>query len=162
MSFCASFWWGQLPSGLHQFEHMNWNIVYYFGRKCTLFIFSILYGFFNSLSLSILDACCIPNFQCHLRQASLAERDAFAFLKADSHGDYITYSSFCQALHQVLVSRHLWVVDQHVWNIREPQVIFSSTTARFNLSSWTDSWGDQEFVDPSRYRWKWCCWLWRI
>ncbi|KAJ8632488.1 hypothetical protein MRB53_025824 [Persea americana] len=41
------------------------------------------------------------NIKCHLRQASLAERDAFAFLKADSHGDYITYSSFCQALHQL-------------------------------------------------------------
>ncbi|XXG77585.1 hypothetical protein AAC387_Pa08g1712 [Persea americana] len=36
-----------------------------------------------------------------LHEASLAENDAYAFLKADSHGDYITYSGFCQALHQL-------------------------------------------------------------
>ncbi|XP_068635046.1 uncharacterized calcium-binding protein At1g02270-like isoform X2 [Aristolochia californica] len=36
-----------------------------------------------------------------LRQASLAEKDAFAFLQADSKDDYITYSGFCQALHQL-------------------------------------------------------------
>eukprot|EP00262_Sarcandra_glabra_P003014 TRINITY_DN13452_c0_g1_i1.p1 TRINITY_DN13452_c0_g1~~TRINITY_DN13452_c0_g1_i1.p1 ORF type:complete len:258 (+),score=49.83 TRINITY_DN13452_c0_g1_i1:60-776(+) len=36
-----------------------------------------------------------------LRGASLSESDAFAFLKADSPGDYITYTGFCQALHQL-------------------------------------------------------------
>ncbi|XP_058085433.1 uncharacterized calcium-binding protein At1g02270 [Magnolia sinica] len=76
-----------------------------------------------------------------LRQASLAEKDAFAFLKADSPGDYITYSGFCQALHQLELTTdpdglsdqdtdHLWaeadrdgngVVDyeefqQRIWN----------------------------------------------
>ncbi|XP_043712390.1 uncharacterized calcium-binding protein At1g02270 isoform X2 [Telopea speciosissima] len=35
-----------------------------------------------------------------LRKSSLAESDAFAFLKADSHGDYITYIGFCEALGQ--------------------------------------------------------------
>ncbi|KAL8049324.1 hypothetical protein ABFX02_06G013900 [Erythranthe guttata] len=37
-------------------------------------------------------------FKYHLRRASLIEDDAFAFLKADSDGDYITYSGFCEAL----------------------------------------------------------------
>lgn len=43
-------------------------------------------------------------FQYHLGKASLSEDNAFAFLKADSPGDYITFSGFCQALCQVLVS----------------------------------------------------------
>lgn len=34
----------------------------------------------------------------------MTENDAFAFLKADSDGDYITYAGFCEALRQVLLS----------------------------------------------------------
>lgn len=41
-----------------------------------------------------------------LRRASLTEHDAFAFLKADSHGDYITYSDFCEALRQLSLLGH--------------------------------------------------------
>lgn len=37
-----------------------------------------------------------------LRKTSLAEDDAFAFLKGDNHVDFITFSNFCEALHQVL------------------------------------------------------------
>ncbi|KAK2649908.1 hypothetical protein Ddye_017397 [Dipteronia dyeriana] len=41
-----------------------------------------------------------------LQKVSLAENDAFAFLKADNKGDFITYSAFCEALRQVnLVGR---------------------------------------------------------
>ncbi|XP_055826889.1 uncharacterized calcium-binding protein At1g02270 isoform X1 [Solanum dulcamara] len=40
-------------------------------------------------------------FKYQLRRASLTEKDAFAFLKADSGGDYITYSGFCEALRQL-------------------------------------------------------------
>ena len=40
--------------------------------------------------------------QYQLRKASLAENDAFALLKADNHGDFITRSSFYEALCQVL------------------------------------------------------------
>ena len=40
-------------------------------------------------------------FQYQLRRASLTEHDAFAFLKADSDGDYITCTGFCEALRQV-------------------------------------------------------------
>ncbi|XP_024932206.3 uncharacterized calcium-binding protein At1g02270-like isoform X2 [Ziziphus jujuba] len=36
-----------------------------------------------------------------LRKASMTEIDAFAFLKGENYGDYITYSAFCEALHQV-------------------------------------------------------------
>ncbi|GLT79855.1 hypothetical protein SLA2020_513270 [Shorea laevis] len=36
-----------------------------------------------------------------LQKALLAENDAFAFLKADNHDDFITYSAFCEALRQV-------------------------------------------------------------
>ncbi|KAJ6418903.1 hypothetical protein OIU84_002136 [Salix udensis] len=40
-------------------------------------------------------------FKYLLRRASLTEEDAFAFLKADSDCDCITYSGFCEALQQV-------------------------------------------------------------
>ncbi|KAG1362429.1 putative calcium-binding protein [Cocos nucifera] len=41
-----------------------------------------------------------------LRAASLTEDNAFAFLKVDSPGDYITYSGFCQALCQLGLTSH--------------------------------------------------------
>ncbi|KAK8656153.1 hypothetical protein V6N13_108711 [Hibiscus sabdariffa] len=45
-------------------------------------------------------------FKNQLRKASLTEDDAFAFLKADSDGDYITYSGFCEALRQFNIIGH--------------------------------------------------------
>ncbi|XP_073130489.1 uncharacterized calcium-binding protein At1g02270-like [Henckelia pumila] len=45
-------------------------------------------------------------FKYQLRRASLTEDNAFAFLKADSHGDYITYSGFCEALRQLNLIGH--------------------------------------------------------
>ncbi|GFY83382.1 calcium-binding endonuclease/exonuclease/phosphatase family [Actinidia rufa] len=41
-----------------------------------------------------------------LRRASLTDNDAFAFLKADSQGDYITYAGFREALRQLNVIGH--------------------------------------------------------
>ncbi|GJV20859.1 uncharacterized calcium-binding protein-like protein isoform X1 [Tanacetum coccineum] len=40
-------------------------------------------------------------FKYHLRLASLTEKDAFAILKAENDGDYITYAGFCEALRQL-------------------------------------------------------------
>ncbi|PIA34948.1 hypothetical protein AQUCO_03700302v1 [Aquilegia coerulea] len=37
---------------------------------------------------------------------ALVENDAFAFLKADGPGDYITFSGFCEALHQLGLRGH--------------------------------------------------------
>ncbi|XP_023553500.1 uncharacterized calcium-binding protein At1g02270 isoform X2 [Cucurbita pepo subsp. pepo] len=45
-------------------------------------------------------------FKYLLRRASLTEDDAFAFLKADNDGDYITYSGFCEALRQLNLTGH--------------------------------------------------------
>ncbi|CAL5367828.1 unnamed protein product [Camellia sinensis] len=45
-------------------------------------------------------------FKYLLRRASLTEKDAFAFLKADSLGDYITCSGFCEALRQLNLIGH--------------------------------------------------------
>ncbi|XAR52119.1 hypothetical protein NMG60_11020028 [Bertholletia excelsa] len=45
-------------------------------------------------------------FKSLLRRASLTENDAFAFLKADSCGNYITYSGFCEALRQLNLIGH--------------------------------------------------------
>ncbi|CAK7348600.1 unnamed protein product [Dovyalis caffra] len=38
---------------------------------------------------------------CQLQKASLVGNDAFAVLKADNHGNFITYSAFCEALRQL-------------------------------------------------------------
>lgn len=64
---------------------------------------SLPYSSFNFLlSLwGILSHIKLFPFQYHLRRASLTEQDAFAFLKGDSDGDYITYTDFCEALRQV-------------------------------------------------------------
>ncbi|KAK9673064.1 hypothetical protein RND81_12G143800 [Saponaria officinalis] len=45
-------------------------------------------------------------FKSLLRRASLTESDAFTFLKADSGGDCITYSAFCEALRQLNLTGH--------------------------------------------------------
>ncbi|XP_075503008.1 putative calcium-binding protein At1g02270 [Primulina tabacum] len=45
-------------------------------------------------------------FKYQLSRVSLNEDDAFAFLKADSPGDYITYSGFCEALRQLNLIGH--------------------------------------------------------
>ncbi|GAB2249651.1 hypothetical protein Droror1_Dr00013010 [Drosera rotundifolia] len=47
-------------------------------------------------------------FKYLLRKASLTESDAFAFLKADSDDDYITYSGFCEALRQLNLAGHCY------------------------------------------------------
>lgn len=54
----------------------------------------------DPMELSISNAK-ISWLQNELQKASLPENDAFAFLKADNNGDVITYSAFCEALHQV-------------------------------------------------------------
>ncbi|XP_029123046.1 uncharacterized calcium-binding protein At1g02270 isoform X1 [Elaeis guineensis] len=91
-----------------------------------------------------------------LRAASLTENNAFAFLKVDSPGDYITYSGFCQALCQLGLTSHphglnpqdredLWiqadidgngVVDYEefllgIWNPKWPE-------QHENFEKWTD------------------------
>lgn len=45
-------------------------------------------------------------FKSLLRRASLTACDAFAFLKTDSGGDFITYSCFCEALRQLNLAGH--------------------------------------------------------
>ncbi|KAK4777331.1 hypothetical protein SAY87_017523 [Trapa incisa] len=45
-------------------------------------------------------------FKYLLRRASLTEKDAFAFLKDDNDGDYISYSGFCGALRQLNLTGH--------------------------------------------------------
>ncbi|GAB4858632.1 hypothetical protein Ancab_010105 [Ancistrocladus abbreviatus] len=49
-------------------------------------------------------------FKYLLQRASLTETDAFAFLKADSEGNYITYSGFCEALRQLNLAGHPYVL----------------------------------------------------
>ena len=52
-------------------------------------------------------------FQHLLRKASLAEDDAFAFLKGDNQGDFITFSALHEALCQVLyfINFAMWDVN---------------------------------------------------
>lgn len=43
----------------------------------------------------------LADLQSQFLRASLTASDAFAILKDDSDVDYITYTSFCEALSQV-------------------------------------------------------------
>lgn len=43
------------------------------------------------------------HLQYHLRRASLTANDAFAFLKAESNADYITYTGFLEGLRHVCI-----------------------------------------------------------
>lgn len=54
------------------------------------------------LELSTSKAEIFLGLQYLLRKTSLAEDDAFTFLKGDNDVDFITFSNFCEALHQVL------------------------------------------------------------
>ena len=51
-------------------------------------------------------------FQYLLRKASLAEDDAFAFLKGDNQGDFITFSALHEALSQVL-----YFINFAIWDV---------------------------------------------
>ncbi|KAL9275472.1 putative calcium-binding protein [Drosera capensis] len=53
-------------------------------------------------------------FKSLLRRASLTESDAFAFLKADSDDDYITYSGFCDALGHLNLAGHCYGLTEEV------------------------------------------------
>lgn len=48
------------------------------------------------------------SLQYRLRRASLTEGDAFAFLRADSNGNFITYAGFCEALRQLKLIGHCY------------------------------------------------------
>jgi hypothetical protein len=49
-----------------------------------------------------------------LQVASLSEENAFALLRADSPDNHITYSSFCQALCQVLKKAYVCYVKAFI------------------------------------------------
>ncbi|CAN0889197.1 Uncharacterized calcium-binding protein At1g02270 [Linum grandiflorum] len=55
-----------------------------------------------------------------LQKAALKESDAFAFLKADNPGDFITYSTLCEGLRQVHLSGHPYGLSfqetKDLWN----------------------------------------------
>lgn len=57
-----------------------------------------------------------------LREASLTEENAFAFLKADSPGDYITYSGFHQAVCQLGLTGH-----SHCLSLKETEELWAYT-----------------------------------
>ncbi|KAF2560541.1 hypothetical protein F2Q70_00015030 [Brassica cretica] len=50
--------------------------------------------------------CNISFLQYLLRRASLTAEDAFAFLKTDNAGDYITFLGFCETLRQLNLTGH--------------------------------------------------------
>ncbi|KAJ7963390.1 Calcium-binding endonuclease/exonuclease/phosphatase family [Quillaja saponaria] len=66
----------------------------------TLFGFAILTNHENLLKTSWSEAV-FGILKDQLRKASLTDDDAFAFLKGDNCDDFVTYSTFCEALRQV-------------------------------------------------------------
>ncbi|KAL9240241.1 hypothetical protein vseg_014485 [Gypsophila vaccaria] len=51
-------------------------------------------------------------FKSKLQRASLTGSDAFAFLKADSGGDFVTYAGFCEALRQLKLAGHRYGLSE--------------------------------------------------
>uniref|UniRef100_A0A5B6ZKZ7 Endonuclease/exonuclease/phosphatase domain-containing protein n=1 Tax=Davidia involucrata TaxID=16924 RepID=A0A5B6ZKZ7_DAVIN len=93
-------------------------------------------------------------FKYLLRRASLTENDAFAFLKADSHGDYITFSGFCEALHQLNLIGH-----DHGLSVEETKDLWEQADMdgndvldykEFQQRIWNPTWSEQrDEVDPT-------------
>ncbi|KAK9204730.1 hypothetical protein WN943_014994 [Citrus x changshan-huyou] len=86
-------------------------------------------------------------FQCLLRRASLTETDAFAFLKADNDGDYITYSGFCEALEQLNLTGHKHgLADEETKDLWVQADIDGNGVVdykEFQQRIWKTTWSDQ-------------------
>ncbi|CAL5344225.1 unnamed protein product [Camellia sinensis] len=86
-------------------------------------------------------------FKYLLRRASLTEHDAFAFLKADSNGDYITYAGFCEALRQLNLIGHshgLSVEGAHdLWVQADIDGNGVIDYKKFQQRIWNPTWSDQ-------------------
>ncbi|XVF51119.1 hypothetical protein PTKIN_Ptkin04bG0159000 [Pterospermum kingtungense] len=86
-------------------------------------------------------------FKNQLRKASLTEEDAFAFLKADSDGDFITYSGFCEALRQFNITGH-----RHGLSVEETKDLWDQADIdgngvvdhkEFQQRIWKATWSEQ-------------------
>ncbi|XP_024045625.1 uncharacterized calcium-binding protein At1g02270 isoform X2 [Citrus clementina] len=85
--------------------------------------------------------------KCLLRRASLTETDAFAFLKADNDGDYITYSGFCEALEQLNLTGHKHgLADEETKDLWVQADIDGNGVVdykEFQQRIWKTTWSDQ-------------------
>ncbi|KAE9464625.1 hypothetical protein C3L33_03422, partial [Rhododendron williamsianum] len=92
----VDFIWLLNPNSYRKLLKTSWTEAVFgmFKERCQFFEVS----WSNSLHMLVIESL--------LRRASLTEHDAFAFLKADSQGDYITYSGFCEALRQLSLLGH--------------------------------------------------------
>ncbi|OMO97754.1 Endonuclease/exonuclease/phosphatase [Corchorus olitorius] len=86
-------------------------------------------------------------FKNQLRKASLTAEDAFAFLKDDNDGDYITYSGFCEALRQLNIIGH-----RHGLSVEETKDLWVQADIdgngvvdykEFKQRIWNPSWSEQ-------------------
>lgn len=86
-------------------------------------------------------------FKYLLRKASLTEYDAFAFLKADNDGDYITYSGFCEALRQLNLTGHLHGLSVEETNDLWFQADIDGNSVldykEFQQRIWNPTWSEQ-------------------
>ncbi|MBA0750206.1 hypothetical protein Gogos_001626 [Gossypium gossypioides] len=85
-------------------------------------------------------------FKNQLRKASLTEDDAFAFLKADNDGDYITYSGFCEALRQFNIIGHRYGLSVEEANDLWVQADIDGNGVvdykEFQLRIWKPTWSE--------------------
>lgn len=93
-----------LPFLIHFFGAVTKTVCFQFWCYRMHSLFTWTFNAFSSLGFSTFLMDLFSWLQHRLRETSLAENDAFNFLKGDSSGDCIRYSAFCQALRQVLVT----------------------------------------------------------
>ncbi|XP_042047092.1 uncharacterized calcium-binding protein At1g02270-like [Salvia splendens] len=86
-------------------------------------------------------------FKYQLRRASLTEEDAFAFLKADNDGDFISYAGFCEALRQLNLIGHCNGLSneeiQGLWVQTDMDGNGVVDYKEFKLRIWNASWFEQ-------------------
>ena len=87
---------------IHQFNLSFFSVFFHYLQMfmANISVKCVCYADLSTRDVDFSLSLCVV-FQYQLRKASMTEIDAFAFLKGENLGDYITYSAFCEALHQV-------------------------------------------------------------
>lgn len=90
-------------------------------------------------------------FKYLLRRASLVESDAFAFLKADSDGNHITYSGFQEALRQLNMAGHSFGLSEEeikdMWVQVDVEGKGTLNFEEFQLRIWNPTWSEDYSVE---------------
>ncbi|KAH0906414.1 hypothetical protein HID58_038241, partial [Brassica napus] len=90
-------------------------------------------------------------FRYLLRRASLTAEDAFAFLKTDNDGDYITFMGFCETLRQLNLTGHCNGLTtkeiKDLWTQADIDGNGLVDYKEFQQRIWNQNWSEQRDVE---------------